>query len=174
MFERAYAMKSPVMEAEYAHDERSALGLYDCLIPTLREHRQLMIRPELYASKYMITDLKAKKSIMEIEEKNAVKRLQSVEEENSMLREKVFHLKRDIKGPLMWLNKIASATWNVDAHNILGKYETIRDEFDDYKLKSQKEIDDLWDKLSKCRKNLTESYEKLRKLSDEVTKPLIE
>ena len=39
MFEKAYAMRTPVMEAEYSHDDRTALSLYDCLIPRLREHR---------------------------------------------------------------------------------------------------------------------------------------
>ena len=47
IFERAYALKTPVMEAEFAHDERSALSLYDCLIPRIREHRRLKIQPDL-------------------------------------------------------------------------------------------------------------------------------
>ena len=38
---------SPAVEAEFAHDERSPLCLYDCVIPRLREHRRLQIRPEL-------------------------------------------------------------------------------------------------------------------------------
>ena len=45
LFERNLALKSPVMEAEYAMDDRTALSLYDCLIPKLREHRKLKIRP---------------------------------------------------------------------------------------------------------------------------------
>ena len=36
-------MKTPVMEAEFAIDERSPLSLYDCLIPTLKEHRKFHI-----------------------------------------------------------------------------------------------------------------------------------
>ena len=47
-FEKAYAIRSPVMEAEFAHDDSNPLQLYDCLIPKLREHRELRIRPELY------------------------------------------------------------------------------------------------------------------------------
>ena len=39
-------MNSPALEAEYAYDERTALNLYDCLIPRLREHRRLRIQPE--------------------------------------------------------------------------------------------------------------------------------
>ena len=33
LYEQAFMMKSPAMEAEYAHDDRTALSLYDCLIP---------------------------------------------------------------------------------------------------------------------------------------------
>ena len=35
------------MEVEYAYDERTALSLYDCLVPKLKEHRRL-IRPKDY------------------------------------------------------------------------------------------------------------------------------
>lgn len=45
------------MEAEFAHDERSALSLYDSLIPKLREHRKLETSIELALSKkLMLTD----------------------------------------------------------------------------------------------------------------------
>lgn len=39
IFEKAYMLKTPVLEVEFAHDDRSPLSLYDCLIPKLREHR---------------------------------------------------------------------------------------------------------------------------------------
>ena len=39
------AKKMPAMEAEFAHDERSALSLYDSLVPRLREHRKLEVSP---------------------------------------------------------------------------------------------------------------------------------
>ena len=34
--ETLYATKTPVMEAEHAYDETTALSLYDCLIPMLK------------------------------------------------------------------------------------------------------------------------------------------
>ena len=67
IFEKAYMLKSPVLEVEFAHDDRSPLSLYDCLIPKLREHRQLKIRPELYLTENLICDMQAKKIILEIE-----------------------------------------------------------------------------------------------------------
>lgn len=64
MFEKAYAMRSPTMEAEYAHDDRTALSLYDCLIPKLREHRLLKIRPGIYTGEHLLIDMKAKMRTM--------------------------------------------------------------------------------------------------------------
>ena len=51
-------MKSPALEAEYAHDDRTSLGLYDCLVPRLREHRKLKIRAG-YKMDDIIADIKA-------------------------------------------------------------------------------------------------------------------
>ena len=57
MFEHAYAMTTPALEAEFAHDDRSALSLYDCLIPRLREYRMLKVRPEFHAQN-LVQDLR--------------------------------------------------------------------------------------------------------------------
>ena len=48
------------MEAEFAHDDRSPLSLYDCLIPQLREHRKFHIRPELYTHVNLIDDIRVR------------------------------------------------------------------------------------------------------------------
>ena len=60
-------MKTPVMEAEFAHDERSALSLYNCLIPALREHRRLRIQPQLLQKYNLIEDIHAKKKALQLE-----------------------------------------------------------------------------------------------------------
>ena len=54
--EQCLAQKTPVMEAEFALDERSALSLYDCLVPTLKEHRRFKIS---LLDKFNINDFKA-------------------------------------------------------------------------------------------------------------------
>ena len=43
LVEVALAQKTPVMEAEYAIDDRTALDFYDCLIPKLKENRRFRI-----------------------------------------------------------------------------------------------------------------------------------
>ena len=39
--EQLSSVKTPVMEAEFAIDERSPLSLFDCIIPRLKEHRRI-------------------------------------------------------------------------------------------------------------------------------------
>ena len=41
--EQKLAIKTPVFEAEHAIDERSALCMYDCLVPKLKEHRRFKV-----------------------------------------------------------------------------------------------------------------------------------
>jgi len=53
--EKCLAQKNPVMEAEFALDETSALSLYDCLIPTLKEHQRIKIN---LGDKFNIYDFK--------------------------------------------------------------------------------------------------------------------
>ena len=54
--EQLLAMKGPVMEAEYAIDERTALELYDCLRPRIKEHRRFKIQRD---AAFSTADLKA-------------------------------------------------------------------------------------------------------------------
>ena len=48
-------MRSPVMEAEHAIDDCTAMSFYDCLIPKLREHRRFHFSKE---DKFAVADLK--------------------------------------------------------------------------------------------------------------------
>lgn len=41
--ERALALKAPVREADFALDDESALSLYDCLVPMLKQHRKFKV-----------------------------------------------------------------------------------------------------------------------------------
>ena len=44
------------MEAEFAIDDRTALNLYDCLIPKIREQRKFIFQKE---EKFSIEDFKS-------------------------------------------------------------------------------------------------------------------
>lgn len=91
-----------------------------------------------------------------------------------MLKTKIKHLEFDIKPTLNWLKSIAAATYNLDAYNIIAKYDALKIEFEQYEKKSRYEIDDLSTKLSKCKLERTEALENLKKLSNDVMYPLIE
>ena len=64
----------------------------------------------------------------------------------------------------MWLSSLAKADYNLEAHNIINRFESIQGEFDAYKKKSEKEIDDLWVKLSKVRLDRDETLKKLKQV----------
>lgn len=62
--ERALALKTPVREAEFALDDQSALRMYDCLLPLLKEHRRLRVVPD---SEPSTTDYLARMKVLELE-----------------------------------------------------------------------------------------------------------
>ena len=47
-----------------------------------------------------------------------------------MLKTKIKHLEFDIKPTLNWLKSIAAATYNLDAYNIIAKYDALKIEFE--------------------------------------------
>ena len=77
-FESALAIKSPANEAEYAHDKRTRLVLYDCIVPQLRENRKLNL-PLRLKEKYLFDDYEAKKEAFKYEFELEKKRLPSLE-----------------------------------------------------------------------------------------------
>ena len=79
MTETALAQKSPVMEAEYAYDERTALSLYDCLIPKLKENVRL-IRPKYYTE--TVEDYVSKSKIRHLELELSKRKVPKLLEEN--------------------------------------------------------------------------------------------
>lgn len=51
------AQKSPIMEAEFALDDRTPLSLFDCLLPMLKEQRRYALQPK---AKFSIEDFRAR------------------------------------------------------------------------------------------------------------------
>ena len=54
--ETALAEKGPVMEAEHAIDERTALTLYDSLVPKIKENRRFSFKK---SDQFSIADFRA-------------------------------------------------------------------------------------------------------------------
>ena len=63
--EEVVALKTPVMEAEYALDERTTLSLYDCLIPQLKEHRRFKLISDDH--RFSINDVRAQQRVLQLE-----------------------------------------------------------------------------------------------------------
>lgn len=62
--EQRLAIKSPILEAEYAIDDATALSLYDCLVPKIKEHRRFRINRD---SIFSIADMKAVQRVRELD-----------------------------------------------------------------------------------------------------------
>lgn len=56
LLELALASKTPVMDAEYAIDDRTPLSLYDCLVPKIKENRRFRIQKD---DKFSIADFRS-------------------------------------------------------------------------------------------------------------------
>ena len=85
LFEQAYCLRSPAHEAEFVFDNRSALGLYDCVIPQLKEHRKLEVTQDLIAKNRLVDDLKMKKEVYALEKERDEKKLVESEAKNLRL-----------------------------------------------------------------------------------------
>ena len=126
-YEHACAIKSPVMEAEYAHDDTTALSMYDCLIPKLREWRKFRIRPEIKYKEMLVQDMKAHQRVLELEFKLQEKLLPGLQAENKELKEKVKELEHEAV-MVKWFKQILEPEIAVKANDIIRKYEELQKE----------------------------------------------
>ena len=85
MLETYYALKSPVMEAEHAIDEATALSLYDCLITKIKEQRRFKVLPD---SKFSISDFMVQQRLLQAEYELEKKKLPRAYEEIAELKVK--------------------------------------------------------------------------------------
>ena len=53
-----------MQESEFALDERSALSLYDCLVPTIKEHRRKKINLN---DKFCLDDFRTQLKVKQLE-----------------------------------------------------------------------------------------------------------
>lgn len=125
LFERAYAVRSPAIEAEYAHDERTALGLYDCLIPNLRDYRKRKVTASYFTSSDIIDDIKARQRVLELELKLETKRSAPIAAECRNLVYKVDKLERE-NSIINWIVRAAEHDFNLKAEQITDNYEQLQ------------------------------------------------
>ena len=63
--EACLASKTPINEAEYAFTDQTPLKLYDCIIPSLKEHRKVKVDPTK-SFLYVFDDNQAKAQVLAI------------------------------------------------------------------------------------------------------------
>ena len=68
--------------------------------------------------------------------------------------------------PLEWLLSIAEASFHIDAHQIIQRYENLKEEFEEYELKTTQEITLLKKQNKKLKSEKDEAMANLRKLND--------
>ena len=86
--EISLASKSPVLEADCGiifDQENPALGLYDCLVARIKEHRKFRI---LKNDRFSIDDFKAQLKVRRLDEERELRAMPKLIEENQMLRDR--------------------------------------------------------------------------------------
>ena len=134
-------MTSPVLEAEYAHDERNPLNLYDCLVPRLREYRRLKVQPE-FQHIDLVNDIKTREHIREMELQLELVSQPRIEAERKHLYNKIVHLEHEAE-LIIWLEKIVHENFKLDAEDIMVRFHKIQEEFKQYRWRSTEEISSL-------------------------------
>ena len=153
-------------------DHRSALSLYDCLVPRLRENRKLKIPERCYTDKNLADDIQAKHQIFKLEHYREQKRLPKLTKDNRQLSERADQLERENE-MFNWMQGIVEANFKLDAFNIIENYEQLAIDHNNYVSSAEDQISQLQDQLARSKTEGEEMLEKMKKLTDTVVKPLI-
>ena len=166
--ENRLSSKTPVLEAENAVDDRTALSMYDCLIPRLKEHRRFKI----FKDSIMTTaDFQAIQAVREIERELKIAQLPSVKAELQIEKKKTTQLKEEFD-VIQWY--ITLFEDGKDSKEVIEEYYELREIHEQYVKNSEKRIDALEIELSRTLLELDEAMSQLKKQQEKVVKPLIE
>ena len=94
--EQMVALKTPVSEAEHAIDERTALSLYDCLIPKLKEYRKFRIQVE-DKDKLKIDDFKAQLMVRHLDFEIVKRKMPELISENREMKFKLIQQDKEFE-----------------------------------------------------------------------------
>ena len=114
--EAALCMKSPVCEVEFAHDDRTALSLYDCLVPKLREQRRLNLGKDYQLT---VSDIRVQQHVMQLEYNLAQKNVPKLKEEITKLRKQVEVYEQNLE-VVDWYNAVMEK--GVDTKDTVEQY----------------------------------------------------
>ena len=143
LVELSLAQKSPTMEAEFALDEKTALSLYDCLVPVLKEQRRFKIMPDTSLS---ISDFRTQLKVSQLQRELEQKSLPRMKKENERLKEHLEQLK----------NEVSIINWYLDIYEdggdtkeVIEQYAILKNEHKRLKIYSTRKIKKLENNLAK-------------------------
>ena len=145
------------MEVEYAYDERTALSLYDCLVPKLKEHRRL-IRPKDYIQ--TIYDYQAKQQASHYEYELEKKRMPKLLHENGLLKARIEQLEVELE-LVAWQVEVMED--GLDTREVVKRYTELTKAHKLLEKKSNKQINKLTNELEKTKNDLNESLRNLKR-----------
>ena len=145
------------MEAEFAYDDQSALSLYDCLIPKLKEQRRL-IRPLDYAE--TVEDFMYKSKVMHYELELSKKRVPRLLQELGEKSAKIKRLEEELK-IVDWYLKCMEK--GIDSKQILKEYDELEKRFVNVEKTSTKKINKLEKELGEMKEKYREAMSNLKR-----------
>ena len=131
------AQKSPVFEAEYAIEPRTPLRLYDCLVPTLKEHRRFTLKK---FEKFSVEDMVAKKTAQQLDWQLAQMRQPALIKENDMLKGRVATLENECSVVKWYLEAMEGG---LDTHLVVKEYTLLKKDHKTLQKTSKKTIAQL-------------------------------
>ena len=143
--EQAISLKTPVMEAEYAIDDRSPLDLYNCLVPKLQEQRRFTIHQE-----FSIADFKAQQKIFQMQLELENQRLPRMEIENAGMRTRINQLEKELEIVQWYLDVLEQG---IDTKQIVKEFVKLMKEH----KKAQIQIEKLTKKNKQLKANNDEA-----------------
>ena len=161
-------MKSPTLEAEHAIDDATALSLYDCLVPQIKELRRFKVTKD---SEFSVADFRSQLKIKQLDYDLEMKRLPQARVEIKTLTDQLEQFKDEQK-IVQWYCETMEQ--GIDTKKLVGEYAKLRKEYDFLSDHSSKSCNKLEKELSSCRGKLDEALEQLKKQQETVVKPLVD
>ena len=121
--ESALALKGPVMEAEFAIDERTPLSLYDGLLPQLIENRRFAIKKD---EQFSIRDFTAQQQVLTMQWKVSQSRVPGLENENYKLKGQLRASQHELSSIKFWIDLMEDG---VDTKQLVKEYSIIKQQY---------------------------------------------
>lgn len=168
--EQALAMKAPVREAEFALDDASALSLYDCLTPLIKEHRRFKLDIGKIRKIYSRADYHSKQKVEQLKADERAQNYPRVIKENGQLRARVTQLENELSIVEWYLDVLEQG---IDTKEIIVEYTKLKKKHKRLQDTSAFKIKKLEQTLQRTREEFKKALEYVKKQQYEVVYPLM-